>query len=170
MDIETALVTALEHEHRVRDHFRRAARQAQDPEARRFFDLMAKEEQGHVDYLEAKLAQWRTSGAVGRTDLATAVPRRDWLAQGKTSLRVPNPATPGSSPREHLYRALELEHEVSAFYRKLVDSVDDLEAASLFRRFLEIEDGHTALVQAEIDHETRTGVFFGVQEFTMDGE
>jgi rubrerythrin len=107
---------------------------------------------------------------VGKTELATAVPRRGWLARGKESLGARRPATGGPSPREHLYRALELEHQVSAFYRKLVDAVEEPEAAALFRRFLEIEDGHTALVQAEIDHETHTGVFFGVQEFTLDGE
>ncbi|MEW6486868.1 MAG: ferritin family protein [Thermodesulfobacteriota bacterium] len=170
MTIEEALVTSLEYEHRVRDHFRTCAGQAASPEARGFFELMAREEQGHVDYLEAKLSRWRETGRVGKTELATAVPRRGWLARGKESLGARRPATGGPSPREHLYRALELEHQVSAFYRKLVDAVEEPEAAALFRRFLEIEDGHTALVQAEIDHETHTGVFFGVQEFTLDGE
>lgn len=169
MKTEEALVTALEYEHRVRDHFRTCAERAASTEARGFFELMAGEEQGHVDYLEAKLARWRKSGSVGQTELATAVPARDWLARGQQTLGPPRPPAGGPSPGEHLFRALELEHEVSAFYRKLVDAVEDPEAAGLFQRFLEIEDGHTALVQAEIDHETRTGVFFGVQEFTLDG-
>ncbi len=39
----------------------------------------------------------------------------------------------------------------------------------MFNRFLEIEDGHTAIVQAEVDVLTRTGYFFDFQEFTLDG-
>lgn len=169
MTIEEALVTALEYEHRVRDHFRKSAAQAVGPDARRFFELMAREEQGHVEYLELKVAQWRQTGTLGKTDLATAVPLRDWLAEGKASLRPAAGTLPSPSPREHLFTALELEHQVTEFYRRLVASVEDPEATRLFQRFLEIEDGHTALVQAEIDHETHTGVFFDVQEFTLDG-
>ncbi|MDW7710424.1 MAG: ferritin family protein [Deferrisomatales bacterium] len=169
MTIDEALVTALELEHRVRDHFRRAADQTPEPEARRFFELMAREEEGHVAYLEAKLDQWRQTGALGATELNTAVPSRDWLAEGRVSLQAQAAGLPGPSPRQHLFTALELEHQVSEFYRRLVASVDHPEAEELFRRFLEIEDGHTALVQAEIDYETHTGNFFDVQEFTLDG-
>jgi len=169
MTVEEAVVTALEHEHRVRDHFRKAAGGAPAGQAKAFFDLMAREEQGHVDYLEAKLAQWRKTGTVGETRLATAVPRRDWLAEGKESLQSPRRAGVQEAPRDHLFAALELERQATAFYQRLVGAVDDPRAADLFRRFLEIEEGHTALVQAEIDHETQTGMFFDVREFTLDG-
>jgi rubrerythrin len=169
MTIEEALVTALEYEHQVRDHFRTAAEQSREPEAQRFFELMAREEQDHVEYLEAKLSQWRQTGALGKTELATAVPRRDWLAVGREPLERPARTTAAPSPREHLFTALELEHRVTEFYRRLVGSVEDPDAGVLFQRFLEIEDGHTALVQAEIDHETHTGNFFDIREFTLDG-
>ncbi|MBE0617902.1 MAG: hypothetical protein IH608_08260 [Proteobacteria bacterium] len=169
MTVEEAIVTALAQEHRVRDHFRKAAEEAPKGEVQAFFALMTREEQGHVDYLEAKLTQWRETGTVGETKLTTAVPRRDWLVAGEGSLRGSRPAAARAAPRDHLFVALELEHQVTEFYRRLVESVDDPRASELFRRFLEIEDGHTALVQAEIDHETHTGVFFDVREFTLDG-
>ena len=49
--------------------------------------------------------------------------------------------------------------------------VDELpaEARELFRRFLEIEEGHLALVQAQIDFVTGTGYWFDVREFNLEG-
>ena len=41
-------------------------------------------------------------------------------------------------------------------------------ARPLFRRFLEIEDGHLAMVQAEIDTLAGTGFWFDVQEFSLE--
>ncbi len=169
MVIEEALVTALQHERRVRDRFTELANRAAAPDARAFFDLMAREEKGHVDYLEAKLREWRATGDVARDELATAVPRADWLQRGAEALAGAPPPGDHGSPLDHLTEALRLEEEVSAFYRELAGTVDQPRAAALFRRFLEIEDGHTALVRAQIDHETRTGNFFDVREFTLDG-
>ncbi|MFH1865645.1 MAG: hypothetical protein ABIK85_07155 [Candidatus Eisenbacteria bacterium] len=46
--------------------------------------------------------------------------------------------------------------------------VDYLEA-KLDQRFLEIEEGHLALVQAQIDQATGSGYWFDVREFTLEG-
>ena len=42
------------------------------------------------------------------------------------------------------------------------------EEGKLFARFLEIEDGHRAIVQAEIDYLNRTGFFFDLQDFKIE--
>ena len=169
MTIGEAVRTALEVEHRVRDEFAKMAREQDDPRARGFFELMAREEQGHVDYLEAALKRWETRGEVEDKAVETHVARRDWIAEGQKVLRLAERGARRSGPREHLSAALELEHEVSALYRRLVGAVDDSRAQEMFRRFLEIEDGHTALVQAEMDYELNTGNFFDMREFTLDG-
>ncbi|GAB4256848.1 MAG: hypothetical protein Kow0092_03210 [Deferrisomatales bacterium] len=170
MTVEEALRTALAYEHKVRDHFHRAAEHTRDPRAKWFFQTMAREEQGHVDYLEAKLKEWTARGTLAPGEIATAVPDREWLARGMEQLE-PEGEPPADRPvvREYLFEALRMEQEVSAFYRRLVESVGRPDAEALFRRFLEIEDGHTALVQAEIDYETHTGYFFDLREFTLDG-
>lgn len=169
MVIEEALATALQYERKVRDRFTDLANQAGTPDARAFFGLMAREEQGHVDYLEAKLKEWRATGDVAGGELTTAVPPKEWLQKGAQALTGPPPPNDHGSPLDHLTSALRLEEEVSAFYRELADTVDHPRAALIFRRFLEIEDGHTALVRAQIDHETHTGNFFDLREFTLDG-
>jgi rubrerythrin len=67
-----------------------------------------------------------------------------------------------------LFTALKLEEEVSAFYKQLVATLEDPAAKTIFSRFLEIEDGHTAIVQAEVDVMTKTGYFYDFQEFNLE--
>ena len=41
------------------------------------------------------------------------------------------------------------------------------EARPLFRRFVEIEEGHEKIVQAEIDSVSGLGFWFDIQEFDL---
>jgi hypothetical protein len=50
----------------------------------------------------------------------------------------------------------------------MVNELPD-EAKGLFKRFLEIEEGHLALVQAQIDQALGTGYWFDVREFDLEG-
>jgi len=63
--------------------------------------------------------------------------------------------------------ALELERQTSGFYRQLVDTLT-LAERGLFARFLEIEQGHLLLVQAEIDALAGHGTWFDVMEFRLE--
>ena len=40
---------------------------------------------------------------------------------------------------------------------------------ALFRRFVEIEEGHQAIVQAEIDSVNGLGVWFDTMELSLEG-
>ena len=68
---------------------------------------------------------------------------------------------------ELLKIALELERQTSGFYRQLVDTLT-LAERGLFARFLEIEQGHLLLVQAEIDALAGHGTWFDVMEFRLE--
>jgi len=65
-----------------------------------------------------------------------------------------------------LRKALKLEQETSKFYARMVAEMG--EDGKLFARFLEIEEGHQSIVQAEIDYLEKSGHFFDFQEFTME--
>jgi len=171
MDLEEAIRTALEFETKVRDVYAQAATQAKDPAARRTLGTLAAEEQAHVNFLHAKLDEWRRSGAVAEERLATALPSRAALREGGKGLRqrLPLSQVERAAAEATLRRALAVEAEVGAFYRRIVGEVP---AASrpLFARFLEIEDGHLAIVQAELDSVTGLGYWFDVQEFRLEAE
>jgi hypothetical protein len=42
------------------------------------------------------------------------------------------------------------------------------EGQELFRRFVEIEEGHVAIVQAEMDLVSGTGFWFDTAEFSLE--
>jgi len=136
MTFEKAIKTAIEYEIKVRDTYLNSLDKIKDETGQRVFRVLGEEEQGHVDYLECKLAEWKESDNKYETEL------------------------------EMLKKALIMEQETSDFYRRMVDEMET--DGDFFKPFLEIEDGHTAIVQAEIDYLTRTGTFFDFQEFGLE--
>lgn len=169
MTIEEAIRSALEYEHRVRDTYAEAAKTVGPPDARRFFEVMEREEQGHIEYLLDRQREWQEKGVLTAAALRSALADEGWTRTATDGLRGDAGGDARTSVIEHLTAALRLEETVSGHYRALVDAVDHADAERLFRHFLEIEDGHVAVVQAEIDFQSGTGVFYGMQEFTLDG-
>jgi rubrerythrin len=141
--------------------------QAVDEVGRKVFKVLADEEQGHVAYLEAKLAALRKDGAIEPGGLRTAIPPKDAIAAGVRALERKLDAGARNPEVELLRRALAVEQETSAFYRKLVGELP-AEGQAFFRGFVAIEEGHVAIVQAEIDALTGTGFWFDFQEFDLE--
>jgi len=166
MTLEKAIKTAIDYEIRVRDAYLKGAGKISDPTGRRVFEVLGKEEQGHVDYLHAKLVEWQKNGKVKAEKLSTIVPAKQVIDRGVRKLDAHMSPKDYGTELEMLRKALAMEIETSGFYRKMVSElkVD----GELFARFLEIEEGHQAIVQAEIDYLTRSGTFFDFQEFTLE--
>ncbi|UCG32452.1 MAG: ferritin family protein [Phycisphaerales bacterium] len=166
MTIEEAIQTAIEFENEVRDVYKAAATEAVDPVGKRVFTVLADEEQKHVDYLESRLEEWRRAGKVNPVSLETAVPSREVIAKAAHGV------SEGMSGGDHgmelkmLGRALEAERKTSSFYRKMVVELP-AEGQKLFERFVEIEEGHVAIVQAEMDSVAGTGAWFDVLEVRL---
>jgi rubrerythrin len=166
--VEEAIRTAIELEARVRDVYVEAAERTGQDEGERLFRLMADEEQRHLDYLEAKLAQWAEERSVSPERLETAVPAADLVREEVERLKEDVGGKPGRVEMEFLRKALAVERETSEFYARVVAELPG-EASRLFRRFMEIEEGHLALVQAQIDAAAGTGYWFDVREFNLEG-
>jgi rubrerythrin len=168
MTVEEAIRTALDYEQKVRDHYLWAAQQAKDEKGKTFFQTLAREEQGHVDYLTSRLDTWLKDGVLKAEPLETVLPSQQFLEEGVKQLRASAEERDYKDDYRRLFTALKLEEEVSDYYKGLVATLEDEEAKTMFRRFLEIEDGHTAIVQLEVDVLTRTGFFFDFQEFNLE--
>jgi rubrerythrin len=167
MTIEEAIKTAIEYEKRVRDVYVEALDESTDAVARRIFQLMADEEHNHVLYLEAKLGQWITKQELFFEDLDTALPSKDTI-QGEVEKLEETlfEKTDHAKELQLLEKARVLEIETSDYYRKLVEELPE-NGQAFFKRFLEIEDGHLGLVQAEIDALNGPGYWFDIQEFEI---
>lgn len=168
LTLDQAIKTAIEFENKVCRTYEEAERRAEDPVGRKVFHVLAEEEKGHVAYLECRLAEWKKNGRVMAEQLKTAIPDQAKIREGAKQLaKQMRPKEDHSSELQLLQRALGAEQEVSAFYRRMVSELSD-EGQRLFERFVEIEEGHLAVVQAEIDAVSGLGFWFDVQEFQLE--
>ncbi len=167
MKVEDAIISALDYERRVRDYYYETAEKVEDDKGKEVFTALAEEEQYHVDYLESRLKHWRLNGKLDKTALKSTLPSREWVEEGKARMEGIPLKRDMSTEIKHLKDALKLEEEVSQHYRELVAGLTD-DAQQMFKRFLEIEDGHTAIVQAEIDALEGNGFWFDFTEFNLE--
>jgi rubrerythrin len=170
MTIEEALNTAIEFETRVRSVYEEALKDETDPSARRTLEVLAREEGYHLEYLKKRKEEWLANGHISIERLETSVPSPDLIARGVKTLRERLAGKRKDPNRSHvllLQRAQKVEEETSAFYRRLVGQLEGT-ANTMFERFLEIEDGHLALVSAELDTVQGLGFWFDVQEFDLE--
>lgn len=166
MTIEEALRTALQYEAKVRSVYENAVSEADDPVAKRVFQVLAQEEQEHLDYLHERLSELKETGKITPAELRTVIPSKEALAAAIVKLE--GAVSERRSERElDLFRAaLQVETETSDFYKRMVDELGP-EGRTFFSRFVEIEEGHVSIVQAEIDSLTGSGYWFDFREFDL---
>lgn len=167
MKVEEALKTAIEYETRVAAVYRDACDKLKDPVGRRVFKILAKEEEGHVAYLRSRLDQWLKDGKISIGDLETAIPSKSAIEKAVAELKTDVERKPVDLEIELLTKALDIEIKTSGYYAKLVDEIPG-EEKKLFARFLEIEVGHQAIVEAEINSVKGLGVWFDMEEFNLE--
>jgi rubrerythrin len=72
MDLEQAIITAMDYETRIRDIYREAAQDMVLLVAKNFLKTMGDDEQHHLDYLAERLQTWRKTGQLKVEKLETA--------------------------------------------------------------------------------------------------
>lgn len=171
MTIDEAFRGALKYETNVRDIYRDAAKGSRKPESRALYETLYREEQSHVDYLGRALSRWEHEGRIGAEGPETAFPSldeiRNVLARVESQNRNPDAEADLGGETEALSRALAAEEKTSEYYRKMASELTS-DARKVFERFVEIEEGHTSIVRAQLDLVTRTGYWFDVREFDQE--
>ncbi len=167
MDLESAILTAIEYEKKIRDIYREAAEAVADPLGRHILQSLADDEGGHVKYLESRLAQWRRDGSLCVKGMLSAVISRDRLADKTRRIEKDMAGEDRGDEKRILSRALQAEIDTSDFYRRISAEMDG-PAREMFARFLEIEEGHIDVVQAQLDYLSGSGFWLGLKEFDME--
>lgn len=167
MELEAAIKSALEFENRIRDLYVEAVTCTDDPAGKKIFRTLADDEQRHVDYLESRLGEWRERGEITARALDSVVPDKAAVQKEVAALQSKIREDTRGLKQQMLARALEMEIETSRFYKELVDQVSD-DHRPMFARFLEIEENHIEAVQFELDHLSKTGFWYGFEEFDME--
>jgi rubrerythrin len=165
--LENAIKTAIELETKIRDIYVESLNKSSEKVARRVFSALAKEEQRHIFYLNDKLKELATTGSVTHQNIETIFPSISEINEEVDKLETKMSKKDFGVEIEMLRKALDVEIETSDFYRKMIDDLP-AEWGKLFQPFLEIEEGHRAIVQAEIDFLTGGGFWFDFQETGME--
>jgi len=168
MTIQEAIETAMQYEQKIRDLYGEAARQASTPEVKRFFQMLSDDEQRHFDYLTEQLGEWKTSGKLKMKPLQSKIPALEGMDGEAAPVKETLSEEDRGDVKQALGKALKAELETSDFYRRLTDEFSD-DAKKMFAGFLAIEENHVAAVQAELDYLNKSGYFFDVREFDMEG-
>jgi rubrerythrin len=128
------------------------------------------EEKYHVAYLRHCLNEWERTGKLNAGELKTAIPAKHAIDKSLHDLRRTLKPNPTFRPElDLLHKALEAEIKTSNFYKEMVKTLDG-DGQKLFKRFVEIEEGHEAIVQAEIDSVSQMGFWFDTPEFRLEME
>lgn len=167
MNLEKAIKTAIEYETRIHDLYNEAVEKASDPVGRRLFEALRKDEQHHVEYLKDRLDRWLEAKQLSVERLESTIPSKEKITKELKSLKTRMDRDDRKNEKQMLSKALKVEVETSNFYKKMVAEMDG-PAQKMFARFLEIEDGHIAIVQAELDYISKTGFWFDSKEFDME--
>jgi rubrerythrin len=172
MKLDEAITMALQYERGVHKAYFDAIDKTDDKSAKRMFQILADEEQGHIDYLQDRLGEWKKQGKISDQELKTSIPTKEVMKQGLLDLRKsvlePKPNRLNLE-LELLKTALEAEVKTSEFYKEMVHKLDG-DGRKLFQRFVDIEKGHEDIVQAQIDCASGLGVFLDNLEFSLEGE
>ncbi len=171
MNLENAIQMALKYEGGVHRIYLEAMKKTSDNSAKRIFEQLCREERSHLAYLRERLDEWHKEGKIHVKKLGTSIPARAVIEKslkdlGKTVKPKP---TRRLLELKLLRQALAAEVKTSTFFKKMVQTLD-AEGQKMFQRFVEIEEGHEAIVQAEIDSMTNLGFWFDTPEFRLEME
>ena len=171
MTLDQAIRTALEYETGVHRTYMEAMEKTSDGSAKRIFEVLGEEERQHIAYLRSRLDEWQKTGKIQVKKLGTSIPERKTIEKSLEDLRqtIQPKRTRQLLELELLKQALDAEIKTSDFYKEMVRTLD-AEGQEMFRRFVEIEEGHEAIVQAEIDSLSNLGFWFDIPEFRLENE
>lgn len=167
MNIEEAITMAIEYEKQVEAVYTEFAGTFESSVANKIFTTLAQEERDHLAFLEEKLVEWKLSGKINFESLSSVVPDMERIEDKVKSLKSVTGGKSSSKEIECFEKAHKVEKKTSQFYRELVSKLA-VEVQPMFKRFLEIEEAHEAIVKAEIDNAKGMGFYFDFMEFDQE--
>lgn len=165
----SAVNRAIKGEKTGLESYLRFARDTSSQSGKDMFIRLAQDEFAHMELLTKELNRLQAGKKWIITELAPSdieeiVPQ---LASGQSKVRAEKGT---SDDLAALNTALDLERRAADFYMRQGNKETDITAKRIFFRLAEMEEAHYNLIQAEIDHIKDIGFWFGIQEFSLEGE
>jgi len=164
MDAVDALKLAIERERGANRFYRQAADMTEDPNGKRTFRWLAKEESRHL----AKLRQ----------QLRSVLDNNKWLEWRRRTTPIERSEFPpisevtgevkvSAAELDALRQGIQSEKDAIAFYREAEDSTPDVHGKAMFKALAREEEGHLALLEEEMHLVTQSRKYFTLHRFTL---
>jgi rubrerythrin len=165
-DMMEAIKMAIQIEKDGKKYYEEAASKTNNELGKKMFESLAKDEMVHLETFQkmfdtiAGKEEWR--------ELAEGSPK-----VGKVPIfdeEVSEKSKPDTNDIDALRVALDNERDSIELYKKASEEIKDSLARKIFTKIREEEEYHYDLLQAQKDHLTKSGFWFDVGEFQMDGK
>jgi rubrerythrin len=176
-EVLQAIETAIQIEKDGLAFYTEAARQTDDPNGKKMFQSLARDEAAHLKLFEdARQALLERGNWLSPEEVAAISPgefdRPPIFPTGeeiKAALRLRSGQV--EIPERELAalrRGIEAEKDSIAFYSQERDKTDDPDGKAMYAYLVEQEEGHYTILQGEYDYLNRTGFWFDFQEFDLE--
>lgn len=161
ISLEKAIKTSIEFEKKVKDLYGEAIQQAHSLQAKRFYKMLADDEESHLQYLYACLKEWSQNGTIQLSSLVSAIPSQDAIRksirESKNQLTVDKQKVV-ESEMDILRKIPKAEMETARFYKEIIGQLREKDLP-LFQQFLRIEEGHERYVDSQIKSLRENGMW-----------
>jgi rubrerythrin len=168
-EVLKAIETAIQIEKEGLAFYTEAARQTSDPNGKKMFKTLARDEAGHLKLFDgARQALLERGNWLSPEQVAAISPGEfdhpSIFPAGDESKAVEVPERELAA----LQRGLQAEEASIAFYSQEMAKTDDPDGKAMYAYLVEQEEGHRTILQGEYDYLTRTGFWFDIQEFNLE--
>ncbi len=144
-NVTDILKQAIIMEHRGKALYQQVASQTSNPDVKKIFDVMADEEQTHIDFLQKQLAHYSKEGSFDKNDLETA-PGTDAIAKTILTDDMVKDISGSGFEAAAISAAIDMESKsVEVYANRAAESTDPNEK-ELFNWLANWEKGHHKLL------------------------
>jgi rubrerythrin len=156
----------MERERGASEFYLQAAQLVREPNGKRAFNWLARQESGHLARLQGQMSSLLESGIWVRNEETAAPIRAGELPsspEARGALHV------SATEVDVLRLAMISEREAIAFYEAADESTPDLRGKMVYRWLVSDERGHLALLERELEWLSRSGRYFSLPRFREPG-
>ncbi len=161
------LKTGIEIEKNGLAHYLDFAFECKDETGKNMFIRLGRDEFTHLEILTKQLAGLQCGSVWSCEEIPVSIIEK--LTPKLRSIEKVK-SEKGADELGALKTALDLEKKSIEFYNDAKKKIKNAEAEKIFDRIIEMEESHYDLLQAEIDNIESTGFWFGIREFSLEGE
>jgi len=163
------LRNAISMEVEGKEFFESAARSMKEQRAKDTFMSLVKQEQRHIDVLNAELSRLAAGKSWASLDeMRTSASTYPMISvfRDKTIRRIH--LRPEAGELEVLKIGVEVEEKSIEYYRTAGAGTEDSKAREIFNWLVGEEAGHLTILNAEYEYRTKSGFYYDNMEFSLE--